>query len=154
MLIGSGLLAKTFTNNFSQRDDICIYAAGVSNSNCSDEREFARERQLLNETLQTKASQVDAFVYFGTCSVGDPETQNTPYVQHKLEMEELVATHPRHLVLRLPQIVGRTPNPHTLLNFPYARISRSEAFNLWMRAKRNIIDIADVEAIAAQLIAD
>ena len=78
MIIGSGLLAKAFTNKFSQRDDICIYAAGVSNSACSDEREFARERQLLNEALQTKAGEVDAFVYFGTCSVGDPDTQNTP----------------------------------------------------------------------------
>ena len=51
-------------------------------------------------------------------------------------------------------LAGRTPNPHTLLNFLYARISRSEAFNLWKNAKRNIIDIDDAAAIAGQFIAD
>ena len=153
MLIGSGLLAQAFANHFSQRDDVCIYAAGVSNSSCIDAQEFERERQLLSATLkQTKL--VGVFVYFGTCSVADPEARNTPYVQHKLAMERLVAAHPRHLILRLPQVAGRTPNPHTLLNFLYARISRSEVFNLWRKTKRNIIDIDDVAAIAGQFIAD
>lgn len=151
MLIGSGLLAKAFANPFSQRDDVCIYAAGVSNSSCTDVQEFERERQLLSEAL-VKAKHVGVFVYFGTCSVADPEARNSPYVQHKLAMEQLVVAHPRHLILRLPQVAGKTPNPHTLLNFLYARVSRSEAFNLWSRAKRNIIDIDDVAAIASQFI--
>lgn len=151
MLIGSGLLAKAFANPFAQRDDVCIYAAGVSNSSCTDVQEFERERQLLSETL-VKAKHVGVFVYFGTCSVADPEARNSPYVQHKLAMEQLVVAHPRHLILRLPQVAGKTPNPHTLLNFLYARVSRSEAFNLWSRAKRNIIDIDDVASIASQFI--
>lgn len=153
MLIGSGLLAQAFAIPFSQRNDVCIYAAGVSNSSCIDAQEFERERQLLSATLkQTKP--VGFFVYFGTCSVVDPEALNTPYVQHKLAMEQLVVAHPHHLILRLPQVAGKTPNPHTLLNFLYARISRSEVFNLWSKAKRNIIDIDDVAAIAGQFIAD
>lgn len=69
-------------------------------------------------------------------------------------MEQLVVAHPRYLILRLPQVAGKTPNPHTLLNFLYARISRSEAFNLWSKAKRNIIDIDDVAAISGQFIGD
>lgn len=153
MLIGSGLLAQAFAPTFSQREDVCIYAAGVSNSGCTNPHEFARERERLTEALQ-QAGHVDAFVYFGTCSVADPEAQHTPYVQHKLAMEQLVASHPRHLILRLPQVAGRTPNPHTLLNFLYARISRSEAFQLWRNARRNIIDVDDVAAIARQLIAN
>jgi nucleoside-diphosphate-sugar epimerase len=80
--------------------------------------------------------------------------QNTPYVQHKLAMEQLVRTHPQFLILRLPQVAGSTPSPHKLLNYLYARISRSEAFNLWSKAKRNIIDVDDVAAIALQLISD
>jgi nucleoside-diphosphate-sugar epimerase len=151
MIIGSGLLAQAFSNPFSRRDDVCIFAAGVSNSGCIDAQEFERERELLLETL-TRAKQVGAFVYFGTCSLADPEARSTPYVQHKLAMERLTATHPRHLILRLPQVAGRTSNPHTLLNFLYARISRSEAFSLWRNARRNIIDIDDAAAIAGQLI--
>lgn len=153
MLIGSGMLAQGFAIPFSQRDDICIYSAGVSNSNCIDVYEFERERCLLSETLK-KMQHVGVFVYFGTCSVGDPEALSTPYVQHKLAMEQLVVEHPQYLILRLPQVAGKTPNPHTLLNFLYARISRSEAFNLWGKAKRNIIDIDDVVLIAAQFIGD
>ncbi len=153
MIIGSGLLAHAFAPAFSQRKEVCIYAAGVSNSSCTDEHEFARERERLSAALQ-QAGAADVFVYFGTCSVADPEAQSTPYVRHKLAMEALVARHPRHLILRLPQVAGRTPNPHTLLNYLYARISRSESFRLWRNARRNIIDVDDVAAITARLIAD
>lgn len=153
MIIGSGMLARAFAARFSQRDDVCIHASGVSNSGCADQQEFIREQELLAAALE-HANQADVFVYFGTCSVGDPEARNSSYVRHKLAMEQLVAAHPRHLILRLPQVAGRTPNPHTLLNYLYARISRSEAFDLWSRAKRNIIDIDDVAAIAGRIIAD
>jgi nucleoside-diphosphate-sugar epimerase len=153
MIIGSGLIARAFSGKFSQREDVCIYAAGVSNSRCTDKSEFGRERQRLESALQ-QAKHVDAFVYFGTCSVADPEAQDTPYVQHKLAMEQLASAHPQNLIFRLPQVVGNTPNPHTLLNFLYARISRSESFELWGGAKRNIIDVVDMAAIAEQFIAD
>jgi nucleoside-diphosphate-sugar epimerase len=132
---------------------VCIYAAGVSNSSCTDEHEFARERQRLTKALAQAGREV-TFVYFGTCSVADPEARDTPYVQHKLAMEQLVSAHPRYLIVRLPQVAGKTPNPHTLLNYLYARISRSEAFLLWRKAERNIIDVADVAAIARLLFAD
>lgn len=151
VIIGSGLLARAFPDAFLAREDVCIYAAGVSNSCCTNPNEFMRERQRLTDAMR-QAMSVDAFVYFGTCSVADPDALNTPYVQHKLAMEQMVAAHPRHLIFRLPQVVGRTPNPHTLLNFLYARISRSESFNLWSNAKRNIIDVVDVVAITQQLI--
>jgi nucleoside-diphosphate-sugar epimerase len=153
MIIGSGLLARAFHGEFSQRDDVCIYAAGISNSSCVDPNEFARERKLLAESLR-QAESVGTFVYFGTCSVADPEIRTSPYVQHKLEMEQLVQEHLGNLILRLPQVAGRTPNPHTLLNFLYARISRSETFSLWSKAKRNIIDVDDIVLIAKDLIDD
>ena len=153
MIIGSGLLAHAFSRVFLQREDVCIYAAGVSNSSCTDVREFEREHQRLEDALQ-QAIHVDAFVYFSTCSVADPEARNMSYVQHKLAMEQVVRAHPRNLILRLPQVAGKTLNPHTLLNFLYARISRSESFNLWSNAKRNIIDVDDAACITKQLIAE
>ena len=153
MLIGSGLLAHAFAVAYAHREEVCIYAAGVSNSGCTNPHEFSRERVRLEEALHL-AKQVDAFVYFGTCSVADPESRHTPYVLHKLEMEQLASAHPRHLILRLPQVAGKTPNPHTLLNYLYARISRSESFPLWRNASRNIIDVDDVAAVSKLLIAD
>lgn len=153
MIIGSGLLAHAFPEAFLTREDVCIYAAGVSNSSCTNLDEFARERRRLDEALRQTA-EVNAFVYFGTCSVIDPEVRSTSYVLHKLAMEKMVATHPRSLILRLPQIAGSTPNPHTLLNFLYARILRGESFDLWSKAKRNIIDVTDVVALTQELMAN
>lgn len=153
MIIGSGLLAKAFVPEYSLRDDVCIFAAGVSNSGCTDHREFKRERIRLEDALSV-ACNADVFVYFSTCSINDPESRDTPYVQHKLAMEGLVSTHPGHLILRLPQVAGVTPNPHTILNYLYAKIARSESFSLWKYAKRNIIDVDDVTAVSRQLIGD
>jgi nucleoside-diphosphate-sugar epimerase len=153
MLIGSGLIAQAFVSEYSQREDICIYAAGVSNSTCTDTHEFSRERLRLSEALQ-QAKHVNPFVYFGTCSIGDPDARNTPYVQHKLAMEQLASTHPHYLIIRLPQVAGVTPNPHTILNYLYAKIARSESFSLWRNAKRNIIDVVDVASIVSKLVED
>lgn len=151
MIIGSGLMARAFQKDFSNNNNIYIYAAGVSNSNCDDGREFLREKDRLVSELE-EVMHVDAFVYFSTCSVHDSEKLNTAYVQHKLNMENIVRKHPKNLIFRLPQVAGNTPNPHTLLNFLYARIARSESFMLWRNARRNIIDVDDVVSIAKQLI--
>ena len=151
MVIGSGLLAQVFSPVFLHREDVCIYAAGVSNSNCNDSQEFLRERRCLANALQEKRH-TRGFVYFGTCSVADSEANKTPYVEHKIAMEQLVATHPDYLILRLPQIAGNTFNPNTLLNFLRTQILRGESFSLWSKAKRNIIDVDDVLSIARELI--
>jgi nucleoside-diphosphate-sugar epimerase len=152
MIFGSGLLAQAFSSFYMHSDDICIYASGVSNSLCNDPFQFERERICLSAALQ-QAKHVDAFVYFGTCSIADPETHATCYVQHKLAMENLVRSHSRYLILRLPQVVGKSQNPHTLLNFLYSKILRGEVFDLWSKSYRNIIDVDDVSIIAQQLIA-
>lgn len=151
VIIGSGLIARAFAPHAGQLGDVCIYAAGVSNSSCSDAREFAREHQRLGAALRDAAADT-LFVYFSTCSVADPDAQASGYVRHKLAMEDVTRQHARHLILRLPQLAGETPNPHTLLNYLFARIVRSERFQIWARAKRNIIDVDDVARIALDLI--
>jgi nucleoside-diphosphate-sugar epimerase len=67
-------------------------------------------------------------------------------------MEQLVRQRERHLVLRLPQLAGYTPNPHTLLNHLYARIVRSERFSIWSGATRNIIDVDHVARVVVELV--
>lgn len=151
MIIGSGMLAKAFAAQFANVPNVWIYAAGVSNSGCSDPREFARERGRLLDALRP-GERADTFVYFSTCSVDDPAAVNSPYVQHKIEMERVVSRHRKFMIIRLPQVAGRTPNPHTLLNYLYARVARSEKFTLWTKATRNIIDIDNAAAIVVQLL--
>ena len=151
MVIGSGLIARAFDQHAHALPDACIYAAGVSNSACQDAREFQREHERLAAALAA-ASAGSVFLYFSTCSFADPAARETAYVRHKALMENLVRRHERHLVVRLPQLAGSTPNPHTLLNHLYARIVRSERFAIWRGATRNIIDVDDVARIVTDLV--
>ena len=152
MITGTGLVAKAFAAHAAQWASVSVYAAGVSNSGCTDTREFERERsRLLISIAETVPDNL--FLYFSTCSVADPESCESAYVQHKLAMESLVRQRQRYLILRLPQLAGRTPNPHTLLNHLFARIVRSERFAVWGGARRNLIDVDDVAQVTADLIA-
>lgn len=152
-VIGSGLIAQAFKKFEQGFPDVCIYAAGVSNSACVDENEFARERTRLCRAMEETPAPY-SIIYFGTCSVADSDVLDTVYVKHKLEMESLVAGRENYLICRLPQLAGKTPNPNTLLNYLYARISRSEAFTLWGNAERNIIDVEDVARIVNELLSE
>jgi nucleoside-diphosphate-sugar epimerase len=152
MIVGSGMIARGFAPHQGALAGLCVYAAGVSNSACTDAREFGRERQRVLAAMADRPAR-ELFVYFSTCSIGDPAAQASDYVRHKLAMEQIVAQRARHLILRLPQLAGATPNPHTLLNYLYARIVRSERFEVWRGASRNIIDVDDVVRVALDLIA-
>ena len=150
-IVGSGLIARAFEHRVADMPGVCIYAAGVSNSGCTDPREFERERARL-QAANSGLAEDRLLIYFSTCSLDDPAAQDSRYVIHKRAMEQLVAQRPRHLIVRLPQLAGRTPNPHTLLNYLHARISRSERFTVFRGAQRNIIDVDDVAAIVSELV--
>ena len=150
MIFGSGLLARAFGPQFANSATSCVYAAGVSNSNCSDQREFDRAQDRLMVAMGQHRS-AELFLYFGTCSANGLLASTSPYVQHKIKMEKFVEEHPRYLILRLPQTAGKTEKPHTLLNYIFARIIRSERFRVWKNARRNIIDVDDVVRIAIGL---
>lgn len=151
MIVGSGLLAKAFSPYFERSKGVCIYAAGVSNSNCCDSSDFNREKVRVKNALAL-SDDAQVFVYFSTCSIYDPEMEDALYVKHKLAMESLVSAKKNHIIFRLPQVAGNTPNPHTLLNYLYSRITRSERFSIWINARRNIIDVDDVASICNILI--
>ena len=66
-------------------------------------------------------------------------------------MENLVIKNTNGVVIRLPQVVGKSENPHTLTNFIYSSIKNQKQFSLWKKAKRNLIDVEDVVKIIAAL---
>lgn len=142
MIIGNGLLARAFDAPMLARARAIVYASGVSNSNESRPEPFLRERNMLESALA--AAHDERFVYFSTCSVTDEDRLHTHYVQHKLAMEALVRARPRHLILRLPQVVGVTGNPHTLTNFLANSIRSGSEFQVWRGAVRCLIDVEHV----------
>lgn len=149
MIIGNGLLAQACAPHFHQRDDVLVFASGVSNSRETRAEEYAREQAMLEQALTLNLFTV----YFSSCSVHDAELAHTPYVQHKRAMEALLTTRSRQMaIIRLPQVVGSTPNPYTLTNYLNEQIRSGQSFQLWLRAWRNLIDVDDVATIVAQLI--
>lgn len=144
-------MATAFAPRFASDEALTVFASGVSNSRETRPGEFERERALLQRTLQA----VPALMYFSTCSIHDPELSRSPYVLHKLAMEQLIQqAGPQHAIVRLPQVVGPSTNPHTLTNYLYRQISKGEKFQVWLQARRNLIDVADIVAIVSQLVAN
>lgn len=148
MIVGKGLLAGAFEPHFGTDPDIVIFASGVSNSSETRPEAFERERALLQRSLGEGRKRL---VYFSSCGVTAPRSEFNAYMQHKQSMESSVLRAPGGVVLRLPQVVGRTNNPHTLTNFLRDRIVSGEHFTVWMHAERNLIDVDDIVKIAVRL---
>lgn len=146
------MIATRFSD-FADRNDVVIFASGVSNSKETRPEPFARERQLVEDTLAQCSESL--FVYFSTASVDDPTEQGSPYVTHKLALERLIAERAtNHLLVRASNVVGGPGNPHTVLNFFVDRIRRNEPFTIWEHASRNLIDLDDVYNVVTHFIGE
>lgn len=144
MIIGNGLLAKSFCSY--DDNDVLIFASGVSNSLEDKAGEFDRERILLLQCLADFSDQ--RFVYFSTCSIYEPITQHSPYVCHKIEMEQIIIEKSKdYAIFRLPQVVGLGGNKSTLLNFLTTSITSQKHFEVWKGSSRNFIDVEDIVKI-------
>ena len=144
MIIGSGFIANNFKKKkkLIKKYKLAIYASGVSNSKSTSEYNFKRERKKIIYYKKKIVSKI--FVYFSTCSVFDPSRNKTPYVKHKLNIENLIKKNfKRYIIVRFPEVVGLNSNKNSLINFFYNKIISNYKFKLWSNSKRNIIDIDD-----------
>ena len=140
MVVGSGLLANTF-KSYSDNEDVIIFASGVSNSGCVDSEQFKRELDLVSMYQPSE----NLFVYFSTSSIEDPFLKGSLYIKHKLEIEFYIKSNfQRYLIVRLPNVVGKTKNPNTLINFVYNCVQRKEKMDIQLKASRYLIDVADI----------
>ena len=152
MLIGNGMITRRF-RDYADRDDVIIYASGVSNSKEVQPEPYIRDRQLVEHTLQQTMNRL--FVYFSTASVDDTTEQGSRYVTYKLDMERVIARQARnYLIIRASNVVGGPGNPHTIVNFFMNRVLRGEPFSIWQYATRNLIDLDDVYSEVTRYIAN
>jgi len=149
MIVGGGLLASAFDAHAVDAVGATVFASGVSNSNEENRDAFAREERLLRHHL---LSSHGAFVYFSTCSIDDPDRGRGAYAIHKAKMEKLVEERPDSLILRLPQVVGRTENPNTLTNYIARHILEGLEFTIWKDAIRCLVDVEHVEKVTMHLL--
>ncbi len=150
MIIGNGIIAKAFSA-FKENDEVLIFASGVSNSGNTELRHFDRERNLLLDTIKTYPEK--RLVYFSTCSILDPTVNVSPYVSHKLAMEEIVSANAeRFLIVRLANIVGHGGNEHTLINYLFNAVKHQNSIQLWELAERNVMDQEDMVYVVSEIL--
>ena len=93
------------------------------------------------------------FIYISTTSVLDNYSKKDKYIRNKIIIENLIKKRLKNFfILRLPQIVGKSNNPHTITNFIYKKILLGQKFKVWSNVKRNLIDIDDIIKIVKQII--
>lgn len=149
MIVGSGLIALLFAKH--DREDTIFFASGVSNSLETEKEQFLREENLIRKTISQNHDKM--FVYFSTCSIYDSSKANSPYVLHKLRMEQVVSEHcPKNLILRLSNAVGRGGNPNLLINYLMRSIQNNQVIDVYTEARRNLIDTKDVRNITLKLL--
>ena len=94
-----------------------LFSSGVSNSGELASSAFLKETNLV-ESFIHKLSPDSSFVYFSTTSIFDTSKLSNPYIIHKLSIEKLLKeSNINFLIVRLPNLVGFSTNPHTLTNY-------------------------------------
>lgn len=150
MVIGNGLMANAFSD-YKERNDILIFASGVSNSLEIDQTEFDREFKLLKSILCKHPN--CKLIYFSTVTIKNDALRQSPYIKHKIIVEKHIqSTVSNYLILRVSQVVGNGGNNHTIMNYLVSNVSNAISFDLWKSAERNIIDIEDVKYVVDQLL--
>jgi nucleoside-diphosphate-sugar epimerase len=141
MIIGNGILANAL-RLYDTRDAV-FFASGVSNSLEENPAEFERETTLLKSVISGNNDK--KLIYFSTCSIYDPSKTESPYVRHKLTVENLIKEHcANYIIFRVGNAIGRGGNPNTLINFLKNAILSENKLTIYSNAKRILIGTEDI----------
>ena len=119
MIIGNGNIASVLAD----RDDVTFFAAGVSNSQETDERQYERERALLLSFNYTS----NHFVYFSSLSIYRSDNR---YNRHKKEMEQLVRDNFKSYTIVRVEVIAWGRNPTTIHNVFRRKIEAGESITV------------------------
>ena len=110
-------------------------------------------KKLIHKILEDNPQK--QFVYFSTCSIYDSSKNGSPYVLHKLKMEQIIINKAsNYLILRVSNAVGKGGNPNLLMNYIYSSILNKKKITIHKNAKRNLIDVEDVVKISHNIISN
>lgn len=153
MIYGNGMIGSAMLPLDSAKD--IFFASGVSNSMETSPDEFMREKNLIEDALSLRASENLRFHYFSTTGVESLSHDSRAYFHHKKKIEDvLIQKIPAQKlkIYRLPNVVGKSRNPHTLTNFLYAAIQSGQSHKLLLDAKRELLDVSDLTKAVRELL--
>jgi hypothetical protein len=104
MIIGKGSVASVLED----RDDLIFFASGVSNSSCTDEKEYEREFNLLKTVPIDKH-----IVYFSNLGIYYKQDR---YTQHKRDVEEYIRNNYKSYTIVRIEVCEWVKTPNTILN--------------------------------------
>ncbi len=142
-VIGNGFIAKKFKKylKFIKKNNVIVYAAGISNSLERNKNNLNKEINRLKKILDNNKKKI---IYISTYSVNDNSRKKKPYVKNKIKIEKIIQKISKeYLIIRLPEIIGRNKNPKTLTNFFYNNIIANKKFIVHKNVQRNLLDIDD-----------
>ena len=121
MIVGHGDIAKALID----REGAILFASGVSDSQCTDEAEYSREKKMI-EALSINNFGY-CFFYFSSISIF---FKTSRYTKHKQEMEGLIrTTFRKHNIIRLGNISWGS-NPNTFLNYIKDRRNNNKSYEV------------------------
>jgi nucleoside-diphosphate-sugar epimerase len=143
MIVGKGLIAKSFKKFlFLYKNDV-IFASGLSNSTSKKKNEFQRELILLEKIINN--NQKKKIFYFSTLDV--LRKKKTDYIIHKKKIEKILIKRKNSLILRLPQVIGHSENQFTTYNFLKFNLKKKNKITIYPNYYRNFIDVDDIPLI-------
>lgn len=137
MIIGNGLLAKSFKKYRKSFTDVIIFASGLANSKNTNQKEFLREKKLLKKFFNNEKK----LIYFSTLDV--LRKKKTAYIMHKLNIEKILKKK-NTLIIRLPQLIGKSNNRNTIFNFLNFNLRINKKIKIFINYYRNFIDVEDL----------
>jgi hypothetical protein len=138
MIIGNGLIAKKFKENFFDENYV-IFASGVSSSKEDNDEEYIKEEKLLSNTINNFNNL--KIIYFSSvfCDYYDNK-----YYNHKKKMENIIINNSQeYLIFRLPQLIGNGGNKNNIFNFFVENINNEKKIEVQINSYRSLIDIND-----------
>jgi hypothetical protein len=149
MIIGNGLMASVFIQDYKDNENFIIFASGVSNSSETNLEEFLKEKNLLIKTLHENP--LKQIIYF--TSFIDTNISKIKYANHKKEMEEIISSSQNnYMILKLPQVIGNGGNKNTLINFIVNKLYNNEEILVYKNTYKSLIDVDDVKRITDVLL--
>jgi hypothetical protein len=137
---GGGMMASAIRS--TEGITGAVFAAGVSNSMEIDHLEYTREKKDLRTFIDNNSNK--KIIYLSSYIARDGTSR---YAQHKRQMELMIEEKANDfLVLRLPQVVGRTMN-RTLISYFVNAAKIREKLTIQRNAFRSLVDVTDVGRI-------
>lgn len=162
-IIGNGMIARGLLRYEADVKDAVVFASGVSDSTLKDQKEYERECQALDQVIRDCKKRDKTLVYFSSGGTvygnrdderkeGAPLFPETMYGRHKVLCESvIILSGARHLIARLPTVVGQTKNKQQLIPVLIKQAMEGHV-TLFKDAERDIIGIADVAGIIAAIL--